>query len=116
MPEDVPKLRITYREADEHRTIPVTGALGGPTPTGHVQISLYHERLQRPSALLRDQDTGAETIEGGTLGVIVVERVVEFSMLLRTDIARAIGQWLLEQAKRAEEQGSSNAQRDASQR
>jgi hypothetical protein len=112
MANDAPKIRITYLEANGHRTVAVTGAHGGLTPTGHVQVSLYHERVGKPPSVTRDQETGVETVEDQSPGVVPVERIVEVSMILRSDIAHAIGQWLVDQSKRVDEQkieGSSHA-------
>lgn len=113
MPSQTPKIRITYREAEGHRTVAVTGAHGGLTPTGHIQASLYHERVKKPESVVRDQESGDETVEGGMSDVVLLERIVEFSVLLRADIARSLGKWLVDQADLFEEkkiEGHSNAE------
>lgn len=109
--QEPPRLRVTYKYTDQHRTIPVTGGWGGPTPNGHVVVSFYHERVQLPEVTIQSQRSGQELPEGNS-SELPVERLVEVTMVLRPDVANSIGDWLKDHAARllepADEESQSN--------
>ena len=114
--EDSSKLRIrfNYVEAPSHKWVwGLTGAWGGVTPWGDVQIALYRDRLPLPEAFLRDPETNQETpVQKHKGEEFVVERVVEFGMVLSPEVALKIGEWLVRHAKQVTELTDSQEKAD----
>jgi len=89
-------IRFEYIEASGYRLVSgVTGAWGGGTPWGDVQIAFYRESLPLPEAYVVNESQGPEQPVPRHKGnEFVIERIVEFSMVLPPDTALSIGKWL----------------------
>ena len=89
-------IRFEYVEAPGYRLVSgVAGAWGGGTPWGDVQIAFYRESLPLPEAYVVDEHQGPEQAVPRHKGnEFVIERLVEFSMVLSPDTALSIGKWL----------------------
>jgi hypothetical protein len=100
MADDMPKSKkvtIYYPKADHYRLLPVTGAFGGPTPSGDILAEFFIERKTAPEKMIVE-------ISDGTLNELSREgerhvRELQVGILIRPDVAHAIGVWLIEKAK-----------------
>jgi len=96
----MPEIKIFFRRAAEFKMIPVSGVWGGLTPQGNVYCDFFFEKAEIPENVV------VQVGEGGTPAkevgrnpqnqMFVREVVVGLSM--QPEIARSIGQWLIEKA------------------
>ena len=100
MAEKIPKVRIKFQFPGAGSSVPVSGAWGGVTTTGDVQMSLYQDLLGEPETIVRDQESGEERSEG-TRDTVPVTRQIHVTAIIRHDIARVIGEWLIRHADNA---------------
>lgn len=100
-PDEVVEIQYDYVEAPEYRVIPgITGAWGGVSPSGELQIAFYWDRRVLPKSY---------TDQGGGEGKFVtrhpegkepsIERIVETMIVIRPDVALGLGEWLTQHAK-----------------
>lgn len=90
-------IRFSYLKSNSFRVIHVDGALGGPTPSGYIHMTLYSERAAIP------QQTEYEITAEGTLGKEVTDlrvgrdgivRELEVDAIMNVATARALHEWL----------------------
>ncbi len=91
------KVTIFYEKNKDYRLLPVTGAFGGPTPSGDILAEFFVERRTAPDKVVME-------ISGGTTTEISKEgerhiRELLIGLLIRPDVAYSIGVWLIEKAK-----------------
>lgn len=91
------KLNIAFKKGPEYKIFPATGAYGGPTPQGEILCNFYVEYRESPESITLEIDARGKTQE--------VERKhapqnfvreLQVGILLRPDIARSIGNWLIQ--------------------
>jgi hypothetical protein len=92
------EVKIIYMKAPDYRLVPATGAWGGPSVTSEIIVNFYVDRAQEPTdvTLLIDEQTG--TAVEKPLPPPQNVREVLVGIVLRPDIALAIGQFLVEKA------------------
>lgn len=99
---------VVTQESDERRTIPVSGAWGGPSPDGtQIVAHLYVEYPPVPSILTGDVE------EGGRVNIEQARKVqradvvreVMQTIVLTPHAARSLGQWLIGKADVLEQRG-----------
>lgn len=95
MPTEV---KVIYRKDPAYRLIPATGAWGGPSLTSEIIINFYVDRAQEPTdvTLIIDQATGTAVEKPLPPPQNVRELLV--GIVMRPDIALAVGQFLVEKA------------------
>lgn len=111
-----PRVRFDYLKSNFYRVIHVDGAIGGPSPNGHLVMSFFNERAPIPQQTEhRVQVLGGEK-DGAVLGAEIPEsrvsrdavvREVEVSLVLDYKTAVIIHKWLgahLENLKSLESQ------------
>ncbi|MDR2017578.1 MAG: hypothetical protein LBQ00_01650 [Syntrophobacterales bacterium] len=98
------QIKVKARKDSEYRIIPASGVWGGVTPYGMVCFDLVLEKPEAPTVTTIDvnEATGhrVETIQepkGPS-----VERILMAGILVRPEIARVIGHWLIEKADEAD--------------
>ena len=96
--EKLPELRIRYTKSREYRTVPATGVRGAMTPQGLLHVVIYHEHVDQPDVVIRNQHTGQERVETQPKQV-PVERTEEFGIMVTPDVAVAIAAWLEERGR-----------------
>jgi len=95
----MPEIKIEFKKAPDYRMIPVTGAWGGVNPQGEIIFDLFVERLKVESVRVR-VEPGRPPVETGKEGEIHVRECL-IGVVVRADIARSIGEWLIQKAKEA---------------
>ena len=98
------RIRVKSRKDSEHRIIPASGVWGGVTPHGMVYFDVVLEKPEAPvSTTINVNETTGERIETvDDPAEPAVERILMTGILTRPEIARAIGQWLIDKADEAE--------------
>ena len=90
---------IKYQKTTDYKIIPATGAYGGSTPQGEVMCNFYVEYLAPPDLVKLEinpaDGTSKESMKGLNNSFI---RELNVGVLMRPDIAKTIGKWLIEQA------------------
>jgi hypothetical protein len=93
------EIKIEFKKAPDYRMIPVTGAWGGVNPQGEIIFDLFIEKLEIESIRLK-VEPGGPPVETAREGQIQV-RESQIGIVIRSDIARSIGEWLIQKAKEA---------------
>ena len=97
---DNPSIIFDYIKSPVFRTIRADGAIGGPTPTGHIHFALYNERQAIPRQVVHTLNAD------GTLGPEISERRVsrpgivrdmDVDVFMSVDVAENFCNWLREQ-------------------
>jgi hypothetical protein len=92
-------MKILFKRAADYRIIPVTGAWGGLNPQGEIIFDLFVEKLEIESIQVRVEPDGSpvETAREGEVHV----RESQIGVVVRPDIAKSIGEWLIQKANEA---------------
>ncbi len=106
-------IKVFFKKAQDYKIITANGAWGGISPHGEVIMELCVERLDSPEYVeLSVSDQGEVRETGRAPAHHVREALV--GVVLRADIARSIGQWLIQQAdiitKKEGRQGSTGGE------
>ena len=91
-PDDI---TFHYLKGPEFRTIHVDGAIGGLTPSGHLHIAFYAERLPIPQSVtnkVNDDGTLGEVLQQTTRDGVV--RQMETDIIVNENTAKNIKVWL----------------------
>lgn len=93
--DSLPHLTFHYLKSTQYRVIHVDGAIGGPTPSGFIHISMYNER----SAIPREQTF--PVTKDGVLGDVVqtvsrdgIVREMEVDAIMSLSTAKSLKDWL----------------------
>lgn len=94
------KIVVKYKNATQCQTVPATGAWGGLNPQGEIICHFFVEHLVFPqdAEFVIDKDTG-NLIREETGEVSETVREVQVSVVMRPDIAKTIGEWLVNKTK-----------------
>ena len=96
----MPEIKIQFKRAPDYRIIPITGAWGGVNPQGEIVFDLFVERLEVPESIRMRVEPGRPPLEIGREGEMHV-RECQVGVVVRPDIARSIGEWLIQKATEA---------------
>ncbi len=97
------KIPIVYETSSEHKPIPVNGAFGGPTLDGFIHATFYFERNRIPKEISIEVDAqGAGTELPFDPENIIIERLMQCSMVFTPEVAKKIGIWLISHANNIE--------------
>ncbi len=94
-------ISVKYRRSNEFKYIPATGAFGGPSPQGEIICNFFVENQEYPEdlKLILDPDTRKVIKESGpTLSEKIIIRELQIGLVMRPDIARIVGEWLIKEA------------------
>jgi hypothetical protein len=93
------KVSFEYIKATDYRVLPVSGVIGGPTAQGDIVVNLYFERGPIPKKVIQGIDDTGNLIESNAKIEIKdsVIRDVIYGLALKPEVARSIGNWLVEQ-------------------
>jgi hypothetical protein len=94
------EIKITFRKAPGYRIIPVTGAWGGVNPQGEIVFDLFVEKLEVPESIRIRVEPGRPPAEIAREGQVHV-RESQMGVVVRPDIARSLGEWLIQKANEA---------------
>jgi len=95
----MPEIKIVFKKTPDYRIIPVTGAWGGVNPQGEIIFDLFVERLEVESVRVK-VEPGRPPVETAREGEILV-RESQIGIVVRPDIARSLGEWLIKKAQEA---------------
>jgi hypothetical protein len=95
----VKEITIFYEKTDQYQLLPVTGAFGGPTPSGDILAEFFVERKTPPTKIVLEIEPPNVT-EKEREGERHI-REIQVGILIRPDIAHSIGKWLIEKAAQA---------------
>jgi hypothetical protein len=90
------EIKVTFTDSKDYRLVPVTGAWGGPSGNGEIVVDFYVERTSPPEILMGVDDEEKIVEKVNSPKQAIRERQV--GLVLRPDIALAIGNWLIEKA------------------
>jgi len=94
-----PVVRIQFEKSPDHQTHPVSGVWGGATPQGDILCHFFVEHLKLPDTIELEVDMAtAKTIERNPSEEKVYVREILTSLVVRPDIAKSIGKWLISKA------------------
>ena len=102
----MPDIHIRYRTAKDYKSIPGSGVYGGINPQGMIHADLFIEKADYPEeTVMRVNESTGETFElSRTPEQQPVVREFLVGMVMRPEVAKAIGQWLLHQVEQMERQ------------
>jgi hypothetical protein len=95
-------LPIKYKRASDFKLIPATGAFGGPNPNGEIICNFFIEYRSFPenlSVVVEDGKVPMQ-VESGKDDATYI-RELQAGIVMRPDIARLIGEWLVREANKA---------------
>jgi hypothetical protein len=95
----MPEIKVEFKKGSDYRIIPVTGAWGGVNPQGEIIFDLFVEKLEVQSIRIR-VEPGRPPVEIAREEEIHV-RESQIGVVVRPDIARSIGEWLIQKANEA---------------
>lgn len=106
-----PAVNIRFNKSPDHKTHPVSGVWGGATPQGDIMCHFFVEHLELPDImeLSIDVESGT-TIEKSPKEDKVYLREILTSLVIRPDIAKSIGAWLISKAEAIEKSRQVNVQ------
>ena len=97
-------IKVKCKRDDGHKIVSASGAWGGITPHGMIYFDMFLEKPAPPgeTTITIDERTGqrTETVDGPSEPFL--ERLLLVGVIVRPEVARSIGQWLLGKADEAE--------------
>jgi len=94
------EIKIFFRRNPDFKMMPVSGVWGGLTPQGNVYCDFFFEKAEIPENVVMEVGEGAvpakEVGRNPQTQMFIREVVVGLSM--QPEIARSIGQWLIDKA------------------
>lgn len=109
--KQAPAVKIKFTKSPDHTTHPVSGIWGGATPQGDILCHFFVEQLELPEVveLEFDVDSG-KSVEKKKIEEKVYLREILTSLVIRPDIAKSIGTWLIRKAEAIEKSRQQNPQ------
>ena len=97
-------IKVKTKKDRDHRVIPGSGVWGGVTPHGMVYFDVILETPEPPAVTTVhvNEATGERTEAVLEPKEPAVERILMTGIIVRPEIARAIGHWLIEKADEAD--------------
>ncbi|HEX8565735.1 MAG TPA: hypothetical protein VF648_08690 [Pyrinomonadaceae bacterium] len=93
------KIQFHFIKSSFFRVIGIDGVLGGITPRGDINATLFSERLPIPDVIEHDLDeNGMLSKKARVVSKKGVVRETEATLVLNSVAARDIGQWLIRKA------------------
>jgi len=108
-------ITFSFKRVPDYRIVLATGAFGGVTPSGLIKMDLFTEYVPPPETVEQ------EIAEDGSLGTEIrrgpnerhVTRDLQIGVMMTSDSAERIGNWLLQRAKQARERQERRAVKNA---
>jgi hypothetical protein len=93
---------IEYKRGPDFRLVPATGAYGGLSPNGEIICNFFIEYMSYPQKLSLAIEIGKipEQIEGEEVNLKSI-RELQTAIVMRPDIAKSVGEWLIREADKA---------------
>jgi len=103
MPSEKKTAEILFKRDPGYRVYPAVGVWGGLSPNGEVHVDFFVEKRENPRKLLLDFEDGKKVGERREPDEQSYVRECLFGVVLRSDIARSIGEFLVALADKATE-------------
>ncbi|PKN30747.1 MAG: hypothetical protein CVU64_02020 [Deltaproteobacteria bacterium HGW-Deltaproteobacteria-21] len=101
MEEKQDEINVKYTKSPDYKIMAATGAFGGPTPQGEILCNFFIEFQEPPEHQVLTIGEGGEVKREMTkVGKAYFTRELQVGVLLRPDLARVIGKWLIESAEK----------------
>ena len=90
---------IKYERKPDCQTVAATGAWGGANPQGEIVCNFFVEHVSMPedSKIIIDLNTG-EVVREEISESSVTIREIQVRVVMRPDIAKVVGQWLVDKS------------------
>jgi hypothetical protein len=97
--KDEREIKISHKKSDDFRYIPATGAYGGPNPQAEIICNFFVEyrKIPEESKVIIDTKTGKIKKELPRESESMI-RELQVGIVMRPDIARSVGEWLIKEA------------------
>ncbi len=97
---EVKTINVKYKKSKEFKKVPVTGVWGGPGPNGDIICNFFVEENDIPESIeVRiNMKTGEHSEVQHHEGKNATVRELQVALVMRPDIAKVIGKWLIEKA------------------
>jgi hypothetical protein len=97
------KVRVRAKRDEGHRIISASGVWGGVTPQGMIYFDMFLEKPETPAETLItiDEKTGQRMEQPVLAEEPCLERLLLMGIMVRPEVARSIGQWLIDKADEA---------------
>lgn len=96
-----PKVDVVFSRSPEYRVVAATGAWGGLSLNGEVVFDLYVERRATPESMELTVKSDGSTTEKRFPDPQPLLRESQVGVVLRPDIAKSIGDFLIRYAQKA---------------
>jgi len=97
----VHKAHIVFSKAEGYKLVPATGGWGGISPQKEIILDFYVDQRRPPSTLDVEEREGKLKEIARDPKPEPIDRILQFGVILRPDIARSIGKFLIEKAQEA---------------
>lgn len=93
-------ITIRFKRAPDCRNIVAHGVWGGVGPTGDITAQIFTDYRESPDSITLDisKNPAAEIGRKGSEEII---REIQTSLIMKPDVAHAVGQWLVQKATEA---------------
>lgn len=112
----MPEFKIKYKKSIDYKMVPVSGVWGGLSAEGNVTCEFYLEKVDHPdSTTIIVDDKKRIIVDKAAAGKSLTNSLIrefQVGMSITPQLAKAIGQWLInkanefEKAKEAEKHGN----------
>jgi hypothetical protein len=95
------KILVKYKESQNYRREAVSGVFGGPTPAGGLMCNFFLETRAVPDQVEIEIDSSGAAIEKPVTeeeGEVFIREIL-FGVLLSPQVARSIGDWLIQRSR-----------------
>jgi hypothetical protein len=101
--EHTKKVLVEYSKSKDYRIVSATGVWGGLSPQGEIICNFFIEQNAKPDKLEMIIDSQGKILSETPIGkdgteLTYFERELQIGVVIRPDIAKTIGQWLIDQA------------------
>lgn len=92
------RLHISYKKTSDYKVVPAAGVFGGPTGQGDILINFYVEYRVLPESVEVEINPDGSAEETPKVAKDAFIRELNTGILMRADIAKSVGEWLIKQA------------------
>ena len=103
------KMDIIFSRAEGYRRIPATGAWGGVSPNGEIVFDFFVEHRQNPERMEVEVRKGEIIEKKRYPDPLPIIRESQVGIVLRPDIAKSVGEFLINYADQALSKGKSKS-------
>ncbi len=95
------KVETHFIKNNDFRTVQCSGAFGGVTSNGLINMNMYTDRVVIPNTITLevDEKDGQHLREIGRESKNGIVREVQFGMLIDVNVAKSLVEWINEQIK-----------------